>query len=126
MSAIARRSRTAKTAAPIPIKSATPLSSHTLRFTVKSRSADGCDLIGSSSQQNLARPSQCASIPSLGAGPSLSALVHGLPPAYSGPTRPFASLLESPAAGQQYLRFAPADLRAPTYRPTRPRCDAAD
>src|SRR5664279_3655925 len=124
MSAIALRSRTAKTAAPIPINSATPLSSHTLRFTVKSRSADGCDLIGSSSQQSLVRPFQSASRPLRGAVPSLSALAHDLLRAYPGPARPCVSLLESPAAGQQYLRFAPATLRAPTDRPTRPRCDA--
>src|SRR5579863_3153919 len=46
---MARSSNTARPAAPVPMTSATTVSSHTRRSTVKSRNADGLDLIEPSS-----------------------------------------------------------------------------
>src|ERR1039458_62424 len=113
MNAIARRSKTARALAPMPIKSATTVSNHTLRSTVKSRNADGLDFIGNSFRQGFEHVRECASKPLPVAVPDRSIRAHDRLQVDPELARPCASLVKSLSAGQPCPRLAPAALRAP-------------
>src|SRR5664280_519186 len=116
---------TAKAAAPVPITSATPVSSHTLRSTVKSRNADGREIIEPPRQCHCAHAVRYAPSPMPIAVPVRSTLAHDCPLACPEPACLCESLAILPAVCRLCPMFSPAGLRVPIDRQVRQYCCAS-
>ena len=111
-----------RAAAPVPITSATPVSSHTRRSTVKSRKAEGRDLIGPPRQRDRAHESLCAPKPVQAVAPARLAPAHDPLSTGQEPACLCASLAKSLASYPRGPQCVPAGLRALSDQQVQPYC----